>query len=280
MPWCVTSRLPAARAIGRKLRAADLLGRRAARHEREHRRHRDAREAVEDSARLEVHRRERRQRRVDGVTEPARELEPEPGRSGLRQALAARRDDDTGRRPRAAVRGRDGPRSRPRGRDAGDGRGRDELDASLRDRVEQRLQDVLGAVSLWKELPERLGVQRHSARGEPGRDAPRRERREHPAHDVRRVALEVGVGDALVRDVAAAASRNQDLEADLRGRVEEDDARAVAGRRARIPLASQRPPRGERGHEPRRAGADDDDARVLRHGRSVCGLRGHCFLPT
>jgi hypothetical protein len=239
---------PAERARGRNFVPAACSKRHVLRNEREDDRMRDAGEPRERRRRVEEQRRQRRQRRGDAVSEARREIEAETARSGLRQALAARGDDDAAR---AVRRARGGPQRERLGR--GVAVDRDDVlrmadhDARVDRRAQQRAQHVLGGVRLREELAEALRVERDAARLEEGAHGVDVEAREVAAQEVRRVGLEIAVVRVGVRDVAAAAARDEDLQADLLRRVEQQRRRRVRRDLARQAVVAD----GAAGGEPR-----------------------------
>ena len=84
------------------------------------------------------------------------------------------------------------------------------------------------------------------------------------ADDARRAAPEIALGDDAVGDVAARAAADEDLRADAARAVEADDAQRGRGARGE-----------DRGREPGRAGADNDEvgARVLAEAFKRCSQR-------
>ncbi len=155
------------------------------------------------------------------------------------------------------------------------------VDAERRAAVEKRVQHGRGPVRRREELPGLFTLQCHPQRCEPAAGGVDVERREHVAHDRART-VEIFGPHRLMRHVAAAAARDQDLRADSRRAVEDDDPRVVATLctiRRGVALGFGGENRGgETGGTP----ADDRDvaAIVLRVGRHRTAQRDSKQRPT
>jgi hypothetical protein len=117
---------------------------------------------------------------------------------------------------------------------------------------QERVEHRLRAIGRGEELPRGLPFEGDSELLEEGDGPPLVELPEHLADRVARRAGVITRIDAIVCDVAAAASGDEYLGAELSGAVHHEDA--AARRRAAGP---------DRRHEPRRPRADDDGVRVV-----------------
>ena len=197
-------------------------------------------------------RHERGRGRHDCVSELSREVEARAVAAGLRERASAGREHDA---PRAKVpRGGLEPEVAVGRLDTADAVARAQLDARGRRLAQQRREHVAGAVRIREELAVGFFVKRDADGAEEAdRVGDGKAAQDAPDHGPA-AAVEVGVGDRGVGDVAPSAAAHEDLGARPLRAVEEDD------RSRRIQTAGE-----DGGRQAGRAGADD--RRVIRDGR-------------
>ena len=117
--------------------------------------------------------------------------------------------------------------------------------------IEQRVEDVAGAIRVRKELPVVFLVQGDAGRLEEADRRVHGQRPQHPTDDGGWTAPVVAVRDDAIRDVAAATAADEDLRARRPRAIEQPNAEG------RVPHA-----REDRGGEASRAGADDQNVTV------------------
>ncbi len=125
--------------------------------------------------------------------------------------------------------------------------------ARVTHRAEQGIENGAGAVGRRKQLARRFALQLHAEFFEERNCRLDVKAAQNVADRRPRRARIRAIIDHIVRDVAASSACDEDLRAECSRAVQQHDGRAGC-----------EPPRADRGHETRSAGADDDNVSAIR----------------